>query len=79
MLLRGAIRAANLMAQPNGHFKLQNVAPGDYAIYAWANPDEVAYADPDWMRRNGGGGMAVTVAAGQSQQIKLTEQSVPPQ
>jgi hypothetical protein len=78
MLLRGAIRVANPMAS-NGHFKLQNVAPGDYTIYAWDNPDEVAYADPDWMRRNGAGGMALTVAAGQSQQIKLTEQSVPPQ
>ncbi len=78
MLLRGAIRAANLTTQPNGHFKLQNVAPGDYTIFAWDNPDEVAYADPDWMRRNGAAGMAVTVAAGQSQQIKLTVQSGSP-
>ncbi len=78
MLLRGAIRAAYQMSPPTGHFKLQNVAPGDYTIYAWDNPDEVAYADPDWMRRNGLGGAAITVTANQNQQIKLTQQPVPP-
>jgi hypothetical protein len=79
MLLRGAIRVANLMSQPSGHFKIQSVAPGDYTIYAWDDPNEVEYAEPDWMRRNGGGGMAVTVTAAQNQQIKLTLQLVPQQ
>jgi hypothetical protein len=79
MLLRGPIRAAYQMSPPNGHFKIQNVAPGDYTIYAWDNPDEVAYADQDWMRRNGGGGTAITVTASQNQQIKLTQQPVPQQ
>jgi hypothetical protein len=74
MLLRGAIRVANL--PPLSHFKLQNLAPGDYTIYAWDDPNEVQYAEPDWMRRNGGGGMAITVAAGQNQQVKLTEQII---
>ncbi len=78
MLLRGAIRVANL-SEATGHFKIQNVAPGDYTIYAWDDPNEVEYADPDWMRRNGGGGIAVTVAAAQNQQIKLTLQLVPQQ
>ena len=67
------------MSQPSGHFKIQNVAPGDYTIYAWDDPNEVEYADPDWMRRNGGGGTAITVAASQNQQIKLTLQPVPQQ
>ena len=78
MLLRGTIRVANLASQPNGHFRLTNVAPGDYTIYAWDQPNEVAYADPDWMRRNASG-LSVTVTASQSQQIKLTEQTVPQQ
>jgi hypothetical protein len=77
MLLRGTIRAAGLPSPPSGHFKIQNVAPGDYTIYAWDDPTEVQYAEPDWMRRNGGGGLAVTVTAGQNQQIKLTQQLVP--
>jgi hypothetical protein len=79
MLLRGTIRAASLMSQPGGHFKLQNVAPGDYTIYAWDDPTQVQYAEPDWMLRNGGGGMAVTVTAGQRQQLKLTQQLAPPE
>lgn len=79
MLLRGTIRVASLMSQPTGHFKIQNVAPGDYTIYAWDDPNEVAYADSDWMRRNGGGGTAITVTASQNQQIKLTLQLVPQQ
>jgi hypothetical protein len=77
MLLRGTTHVASLMSQPGGHFKIQNVAPGDYTIYAWDDPNEVEYAEPDWMRRNGGGGMAVTVTAAQNQQIKLTWQLVP--
>jgi len=79
LLLRGTIRWAGFVSQQNGHFKLQNVAPGDYTLYAWDEPNEVEYADPEWMRRNGGGGIPVTVTAGQSQQFKLTEQLVPQQ
>jgi hypothetical protein len=77
MLLRGTIRVASGAAQQNGHFKLRNVAPGDYTIYAWDEPNDVEYADTDWMRRNGSGGVSVTVAAGQNQQVKLTQQKVP--
>jgi hypothetical protein len=77
MLLRGTIRVANGASQANGHFKIRNVAPGDYTIYAWDEPNDVEYADTDWMRRNGGGGVSVTVTAGQNQQVKLTEQRVP--
>lgn len=70
----GAVSAA---AQTNGHFKIQNLAPGDYAVYAWDIPGEVAYADTDWMRHYGGTGVAATVTAGQNTQVKLTLQKVP--
>jgi hypothetical protein len=80
LLLRGTLRAANvIMAQANGHFKLQNVAPGDYNVCAWDTWNEVEYANPDWMRRYGGGGLPVTVTAGQNAQVKLTRQLVPAQ
>jgi hypothetical protein len=79
LLMRDTIRVASQMSQPNGHFKLQNLPPGDYTIYAWDDPNEVEYADPEWMRRYGGSGVAVTVTAGQNAQIKLTEQLVPPE
>jgi hypothetical protein len=64
-------------AEATGHFKLQNLGPGDYAVYAWDDPARVAYADTDWMRRYAGSGVAVTVTAGQNSQVKLTQQKVP--
>ncbi len=60
-----------------GHFKLPNLAPGDYTVYAWDEANQVEYADQDWMRRYGGSGTAVTVSAGQNVQVKLTQQKVP--
>lgn len=65
------------MTQSSGHFKLQNLAPGDYKIYAWDDPTQVPYADTEWMRRYGGSGTDVSVASGQSSQVKLTQQNVP--
>jgi len=79
LLLRDTTRVANTTSQPTGHFRLQNVAPGDYTVYAWDEPNQVEYANQDWMRRYGGGSVSVTVTAGQKQQIKLTQQLVPQQ
>lgn len=62
---------------PGGHFKLLNVPPGDYKVYAWDDAFQVAYADADWMRRYAGSGADVTVAAAQTAQVKLTVQNVP--
>jgi hypothetical protein len=62
--------------QSSGHFKLQNLAPGDYAVYAWDDASQVQYADQDWMRRYASG-TAVTVSAGQNAQVKLTQQKAP--
>jgi hypothetical protein len=77
LLLRGNSHAATAVAQPGGHFKLQSIPPGDYTVYAWDDVSLVQYAEPDWMRRNGTGGAAVTVTAGQSSQLKLTRQNLP--
>lgn len=76
MLLSGSIRAGNVPVQPSGHFKLQNVAPGDYTIYAWDDATSAAYADPEWMRQYGNGGAAISVSAGQNSQIKLSRERV---
>lgn len=77
MLLQGTRRVASLTAQASGHFKLQNLAPGDYTIYAWDDQNLVQYAVPEWMRRYGGGGLPVSVMSGQNAQIKLTRQIAP--
>jgi hypothetical protein len=77
LLLQGNARIATAAAQPGGHFKLQSVPPGDYTVNAWDDVSLVQYAEPDWMRRNGTGGAAASVTAGQTSQIKLTRQTVP--
>jgi hypothetical protein len=77
LLLRNSSRAAIVMS--NSHFKVQNLAPGEYTAYAWDEPNDVQYANPDWMRQYGSGGVPVTVTAGQNVQIKLTQQLVPTQ
>jgi len=76
MLVRGP-RATIMNVTPTGHFRLANVAPGDYMIYAWDDATQVQYAAPEWMRRYAGGGLPVSVSAGQNSQIKLTRQQVP--
>jgi hypothetical protein len=76
MLIRGS-RATNVSVPPSGHFKVSNVAPGDYMIYAWDDAAQVQYAVPEWMRRYAGGGLPVSVSAGQNSQVKLTRQQVP--
>lgn len=76
MLVHGP-RATTINVSPAGHFRFQNIAPGDYMIYAWDDAAQVQYAVPEWMRRYAGGGLPVSVSAGQNSQIKLTRQQVP--
>ena len=72
-------RPLTAFASPGGYFKVQNVEPGDYTVYAWDNPQEVAWADPDWMRIYTAKGVAVTVSARQTAQTKLTRIDAPGQ
>jgi hypothetical protein len=75
-LQRDGAPSRNVVTDPNGHFKISTVPPGDYKVYAWDDNNNVEYANPEWMQRNGKG-VAVTVDAGQSAQVKLTRQSAP--
>jgi hypothetical protein len=65
------------MSSADGHFKVAGLAPGDYRVFAWDDFQQVEYADPDWMRRNGGGGVAVSVASGQTADAKPVLVRVP--
>ena len=78
LVAEGAGQPHNIMSGPDGHFKLANVAPGNYRVFAWDDVEQVEYADEDWMRRNGTGGVAVTIAAGQNQQVQLTQRPALP-
>jgi hypothetical protein len=61
----------------DGRFRIAGLAPGDYRVYGWDDFQEVEYADPDWMRRNAGNGVAVTVTGGQSADVKPVRIKVP--
>ncbi len=76
--LNGAIMAVPRAGRPvigstmtGGYFKLQNLEPGDYTVYAWDDAQAVAWADAEWMRPYATQGAAVTVTAGQNTQTKL--------
>jgi hypothetical protein len=63
---------------PDGHFRIQNIAPGNYRIYAWDNVTDAEFADEGWMKRHGGYGQSVTVASGQTATVELTVAAVGP-
>ncbi len=79
MVLQDGQRPRNAMTGPDGHIRLQGLAPGDYRVYAWDDFQQVEYADPDWMQRYGGSGATVSVQAGQTAQVALKQQTVPAQ
>jgi len=76
--LRGGRMARLSSAGPDGHYRIQNLGPGDYRIYAWDDLSEAEYADEDWMKRHGGYGQSVSVASGQTATVKLTVAAVGP-
>ncbi len=75
-LQRDGAPSRNVVTDANGHFKISTVPPGDYKVYAWDDNNNVEYANPEWMQRNGKG-VAVTVASGQTAQVKLVRQNAP--
>lgn len=77
-LERDGAPSRNARTDPNGHFKIDTVPPGDYRVYAWDDNNKVEYANPDWMQRNGKA-VAVTVEPGQTAQVKLVRQIAPPE
>jgi len=77
LLAKDGVPSRNASSDPAGHFKIDNLPPGDYRIYAWDDNSTVEYANPEWLRQHGKG-LAVTVAAGQTIQVKVTRQIAPP-
>jgi hypothetical protein len=67
----------NARTDAGGHFKIDNLPPGDYKVYAWDDTTNVEYGNPDWMRQNAKG-VAVSVARGQTAAVRVTRQTAPP-
>jgi hypothetical protein len=77
MVWREGKPPATVPTSPGGRFRINGIAPGDYRVFAWDDFQQVEYADADWMRRNGGSGLAVTVTAGRSADVQLVRATVP--
>ncbi len=76
MILQDGLPPRYLWMQSEGRFKLAGLAPGDYKVSGWDDAQFVEYANPDWMRRNSSI-TSVTVAPGQSVQVRIRRRTVP--
>ena len=76
LVQKDGVSSRNARTDSNGHFKIENLPPGDYKVYAWDDNTNVEYGNPEWMRQNGKG-VAVSVAPGQTAQVRVTRQTAP--
>ena len=78
LLERDGLAVRNANTDAGGHFRIDNVPPGDYKVYAWDDQEKVEYANPDWMQRNAKA-IAVTVQPSQKQIVTIPRQIAPPE
>jgi hypothetical protein len=78
LLQKDGVSSHNARAGASGHFKIDNLLPGDYKVYAWDDNANVEYGNPEWMRQNAKG-VAVSVGPGQTAQVRVTRQTAPSQ
>lgn len=55
-----------------GRFQLQDIAPGDYKLYAWAEVEPGAWQDAGFMREYETSGNSLRVTEGSKQTVDLT-------
>jgi protocatechuate 3,4-dioxygenase beta subunit len=58
--------------EPGGSFRLENVAPGDYKVFAWELADEFMAESPEFRNLFESKAAAITVHAGEHQMARLT-------
>ena len=76
ILLSEGRQAKTLRTNATGRLSTQGLPPGRYQVTAWDDSTEVEYANPDWMRRYAFS-QTVTVEAGQTASLKLTQSRLP--
>lgn len=52
----------------NGHFTIQNLAPGAYTFYAWQDLEGEPYLDPDFLKKQQDHGIKLSTKSGTSNQ-----------
>jgi Carboxypeptidase regulatory-like domain/Polysaccharide lyase family 4, domain II len=76
LVQKDGVSSRNARTDASGHFKIDNLPPGDYKVYAWDDNSNVEYGNPEWMRQNSKG-VAVSVTSGQTAQVRITRQTAP--
>jgi hypothetical protein len=61
----------NATTDDSGHFRLQGIAPGDYAVFAWEDIEDGQWRDPDFIRQNEASGKAIHINEGSREVIDL--------
>jgi protocatechuate 3,4-dioxygenase beta subunit len=56
----------------SGRFRLQNIAPGDYFLFAWEDIEPGIWRDPEFVRRNAALGKAVHINEAARENIEIT-------
>ena len=59
-----------VLADEKGHFEMQGIDPGTYRIYAFEELGVDGWQDPEFLKRFAGRGEAVTLAEGQTAEVK---------
>jgi hypothetical protein len=78
LLQKDGASSRNARADAAGHFRIDNLPPGDYKVYAWDDNTNVEYGNLDWMRQNAKG-VSISVGPGQTAQVRVTRQTAPPE
>ncbi len=59
-------------ADPNGNFRLENIAPGDYRLFAWRSVPQGASEDPEFRLPYESKAQTIRVASGSEQTMTVT-------
>jgi hypothetical protein len=55
-----------------GHFRLQGIPPGDFALFAWEDIEDGLWRDPEFIQRNEASGKSVRIVEGGRENIEIT-------
>jgi hypothetical protein len=61
----------NTTADASGHFSMQGLAPGEYKLFAWQDPEPSAWLDPDFLRPYENSSTTVSIKENSRETVQL--------
>src|SRR5262249_31646419 len=55
-----------------GRFRLEDIPPGDYELFAWEEIERGAWQDPDYLQTYRGRGKSIHITEGSRESVQLT-------